>query len=358
MELVERYHEKDLDSIKILGVEVNDPTLSSKYLAGKFKNKKSPIKSVLLDQSVITGLGNIYVDETLFLAKIHPLTYASELNIYQIERIIKAAQKTIKKAIELGGTTIRTYQSSLGVNGLFQNELNVHTLVGHNCKNCDDTIVKIKVGGRGTYLCPTCQRQNKPLILGLTGGIASGKSLVSKMFEEHNIKVLDADKIYKTLLKNNKIMYNKLITYFGNSIIENDEINRKELGRIIFNDEKSRLMLNKITHPFVLKEMQYQISDLTEKKVDIIVLDIPLLFEAKMEYLCDLIILVYTSKHTQINRLASRDNITEELAIKKINSQMSMSEKQLLSDIIIDNSNSTKETKEQFNELLRNLRRD
>ena len=357
MELVGHQQENKLNSIKSLGREINSPNLDVSYLYPSIKKSNRPIKSILLDQHVVTGLGNIYVDETLFLAKINPKTLGKKLSYYQIEKIVTSAKATISKAIALGGTTIRTYQSTLGVDGRFQNELNVHTLVGKLCKRCGDTIVKTKVGGRGTYLCPTCQKENSPLIIGLTGGIASGKSVVSNWFKEKKVKVLDADKIYDKLLKNNKIMYNEIVTEFGLEIEKNNEIDRVLLGNIIFKDSFKRQRLNEIAHPFVMQEMEKRINSYKANH-EVIVLDIPLLFEAKLDYMVNIILLVYVDFDTQLQRLMERDQISKEYAMTKIESQMSLDFKKSNSDVIIDNSEDLLKTKEQFLVIYNKLRSD
>jgi len=141
-----------------LGYEYNDKDLSISYLKDKYKNKKLPIKTVLLDQSIITGIGNIYADEILFLSGINPLIKCSDLDDKDLENIIINTKKVLDKAILEGGTTIRSYTSEEGVTGLFQNSLQVHQRVGKKCYNCGNTIIKIKVGGRGTYYCPKCQK--------------------------------------------------------------------------------------------------------------------------------------------------------------------------------------------------------
>ena len=119
---------------------------------------KRPIKAVLLDQHIISGLGNIYVDETLFLAKVHPTRLADTITKDESKRLIESASYVLDKAVALGGTTIRSYTSSLGVHGRFQNELNVHTKAGEPCPICGTTIIKNKVAGRGSYVCSTCQK--------------------------------------------------------------------------------------------------------------------------------------------------------------------------------------------------------
>lgn len=159
MELTKKGEEFFLKSLSKLGPEINDPNINIRNIYQKIKTSTRPIKAILLDQTIVAGLGNIYVDETLFLAKIHPNKQAKTISFKQLKIIINSAQEMINKAIKLGGTTIRSYQSSLGVDGRFQNELNVHTLAGKQCKSCNTLIKKIKVAGRGTYICPNCQKE-------------------------------------------------------------------------------------------------------------------------------------------------------------------------------------------------------
>lgn len=157
LKLIPKDKINDMPPFTELGLEPWDKNLTVAYLKDKFKNKNLPIKTVLLDQSIVTGIGNIYDDEILFMSKINPLTKAKNLSDIDLENIIKNTVTVLDKAILEGGTTIRNYTSEEGVTGLFQNNLLVHTKVGEECPNCKTTIVKIKVGGRGTYYCPKCQ---------------------------------------------------------------------------------------------------------------------------------------------------------------------------------------------------------
>lgn len=141
-----------------LGLEPWDKNLTSDYLKEKYSKKTLPIKSVLLDQSIITGIGNIYADEILFLSRINPLTKAKDLNDKNRKDIIENTVKVLDQAIEEGGTTIRSYTSEEGVTGMFQNNLFVHQRQNEECRICKSKIIKIKVGGRGTYYCPKCQK--------------------------------------------------------------------------------------------------------------------------------------------------------------------------------------------------------
>ena len=158
MHLIPKDKIKDIGPLIDLGLEPWDKKLDISYLRDKYKNKKLPIKSVLLDQSIIVGIGNIYADEILFLAKINPYTRAMDLDDNDLFNIIKYTRKVLERAISEGGTTIRSYSSVNGVHGLFQQELNVHSREGEQCPSCGNKIVKVKIGGRGTYYCEKCQK--------------------------------------------------------------------------------------------------------------------------------------------------------------------------------------------------------
>jgi formamidopyrimidine-DNA glycosylase len=143
--------------LNTLGPEPFDKTFTFAYFKEKLNKTERLIKAVLLDQTVVTGLGNIYVDETLFKARVHPMKRANTLNDKEIKRIQEAAVETLKEAVELGGTTIRSYVNSQGEMGMFQQELFVYGQENKQCKDCGKEIVKLKVAGRGTHICTSCQ---------------------------------------------------------------------------------------------------------------------------------------------------------------------------------------------------------
>ena len=148
----------NLPAIKKQGIEPLDSKLTVNYLKEKLRNKNLNIKTILLDQTIISGLGNIYANEVLYEAKINPLKKGKELTNQELKDLIIATNKIIKRAIELGGTTIKSYTSSLGVTGRFQQELKVHTKEKEKCLTCNNEINKIKVNGRSTYYCSYCQK--------------------------------------------------------------------------------------------------------------------------------------------------------------------------------------------------------
>ena len=153
MELIEKSNNYDV--FKELGPEPFSDKFNVKYCKEYLGSKKLPIKQVLLDQSFVAGIGNIYADEILFAIRINPKTLACKLDEKDYSNLIKQTRAILKKAIKAGGTTIRSYTSSLGVTGRFQLSLCVHTL--EKCKVCGGDIKKIVVGGRGTYYCEKCQ---------------------------------------------------------------------------------------------------------------------------------------------------------------------------------------------------------
>lgn len=141
-----------------LGPDPFELEYTLKYFQDKLSKTTRMIKAVLLDQTVIAGLGNIYVDEVLFLSKIHPKKRANELLPNEIEAIWKNAKMVLEKAVQQGGTTIRSYVNGEGEMGMFQQQLYAYGQTGQPCKHCATAIEKIKVAGRGTHVCPTCQK--------------------------------------------------------------------------------------------------------------------------------------------------------------------------------------------------------
>lgn len=144
-------------SLKKLGPEPLSDEFTFENIKPRVIKHRKDIKTVLLDQSVMSGLGNIYVDEVLWQAKIHPETPANHLTDEDIKIIIKHANDEIRLAIQSGGSTVRSYLDANGHKGNMQDRLQVYGKEGLPCPRCQTTIEKIKVGGRGTHFCPHCQ---------------------------------------------------------------------------------------------------------------------------------------------------------------------------------------------------------
>lgn len=144
-------------SIMKLGPEPLSPDFTFEKLKPRIMRHRKDIKTVLLDQSVLSGLGNIYVDEVLWQVKIHPQTPANHLSDEDIKAIIVASNQEMESAIANGGSTVRSYIDATGHKGNMQNSLKVYGKEGTPCPRCKTEIEKIKVGGRGTHFCPKCQ---------------------------------------------------------------------------------------------------------------------------------------------------------------------------------------------------------
>ena len=198
--------------------------------------------------------------------------------------------------------------------------------------------------------------KNNQRRIGLTGGIASGKTTITNYIRKHkNIPILGADNLSRELIKPKTYGYKKILDYFGNKIIENKNnseraINRKLLRHIIFKNSESKVWIEKLLHPLIKEKMIKECSQY--KNTQTLVLVIPLLFEAKFEDICTEIWLVNCPRETQKKRLMIRDKISEKEAWESINHQLSFEEKRKFSDIILDNSDDPNKWIKTIRELL------
>jgi dephospho-CoA kinase len=191
------------------------------------------------------------------------------------------------------------------------------------------------------------------LIIGLTGGIASGKSTVSKMLLDMKIPVIDADVEARNAVRKGEKAYYQIIDTFGKTVLtEEEDIDRVKLGSIVFHEEQKRMQLNEIVHPAVRERMNDKKEKFKLEGYQVIVLDIPLLFESKLTFMVDKTILVYVDEKIQLERLMVRNNLSEREAIARIQSQMPLKEKVKLADEVIDNNGNIDHTREQLVEIL------
>jgi len=196
------------------------------------------------------------------------------------------------------------------------------------------------------------------IVAGLTGGIATGKSTVSKMFRDEGAVIIDADKIAHNVVKKGEPAWQQIRDYFGNEILlPDEEINRAYLGDIVFNDVAQKKVLNEIVHHFVLEKMAEELNHVEETRRDsTVILDVPLLIESGMHKgITSDVILVYIPERLQLERLIARDNISIADATARIKSQMPIDEKKNYAGIVIDNSKSIDETRKRTIEVFRTL---
>ena len=196
------------------------------------------------------------------------------------------------------------------------------------------------------------------LVLGLTGNIGCGKSSVSTIFMENNIKVVDADIVARQIF-DDKNLLNEVFSTFGKSIRNQDgSLNRRALGNIVFNDDEKLILLNNLTHPKIKQKILSKVEEYKNQGEKIVVIDAALLIEDDYIPYIQKLILITCRKEIQINRIIARDNCTKEEAISRINSQMSQEEKVKFADYIIDNSNSFEELQKKVLELISVLQGD
>lgn len=190
------------------------------------------------------------------------------------------------------------------------------------------------------------------LVIGLTGNIGCGKSSLSNILKNNSLDIIDADIISRDIM-NDKDLLNKIFETFGNDIKSEDgTLNRKELGKIVFNDDEKLIMLNNITHPAIKNEIKKRIKEIEDNNRNIVVVDAALLIEGNFLDLVDKLVVISCDLDIQLNRIIKRDNITKEEAISRIKSQMDQNEKIKYGDYIIDNSKDLDELNYKANKLI------
>ena len=331
----EDHYQKEKEIAK-LGPEpfnVNDVS----FLLKKNKNKRLPIKSTLLDQSLMTGLGNIYVDEVLYASNIHPLTPSYAITKKEWLFIVENAKKILNIAIEMGGSTIKSYHPGKDIDGNFQTRIKIYGKGGEECPICKSTFRFLKVGGRGTTFCPKCQEMHgTPMNVALTGKIASGKSTLLELFKKTGYETLSSDLVVKELYEKEEVAreIEKLLKISFNKKTVDKDILRKHL----VNNPKDKKKLEKYVHGLVKKEIE---SFLSKSKSKIRVVEVPLLFESKLDVLFDTIIVCDINEKRQLKLLEEREGIKSK-DLKNINSTNKIDENKNKASYLISN-NSTKE---------------
>ncbi len=198
------------------------------------------------------------------------------------------------------------------------------------------------------------------LLVGLTGGIASGKSLVTKVFRDQGAQIIDADRIVHGLLAPGQVACREIIEHFGSSIrLPDGSIDRRKLGDIVFNHPEERAWLNQCIHPRVFEVYQAQVMHLRNRQPEaIVVLDAALLIETGYHKRMDRLVVVYAKQKDQVKRLMDRDRFSLEQAMARISSQMPLDEKRKYADHVIENTGTREETERQAREVYEKLRRE
>jgi len=196
------------------------------------------------------------------------------------------------------------------------------------------------------------------LIVGLTGGVASGKTVVSQVLREEGAYIIDADQIARELVQPHQPAWNELVKVFGEEILQEDgTIHRKKLADKVFADLKQRELLNQILHPRIREEMDRRTKEIGQKDSEaIVVIDAPLLVERGEHHAMDKLVVVTSTQTQQIKRLKDRDGISPEEALRMLSSQMPLEKKIELADFVIQNEGSLEETKKKAKEIFKELK--
>lgn len=261
-------------------------------------SSKKTIKETLLEQNRVSGLGNIYVDETLFKSGINPRRIANSITEKEAATLLENARSTLEEAIEQGGSTIHSFHVEEGKSGSMQSHLLCYGKSPSPCPKCGFPFMKIAIGGRGTTYCPICQKdKDRPFVIGVTGPIHSGKSTVSQhLIETKHYPFFDCDAEVAKLY-DNKDFASRFVEAFPEAKLEkNGKICKLEVWKII-DKEKDK------AQSFVFSEIYKICEEWNKSQKGTILIEAPLLYQAGMDDLCDATILVVADELIRRKRL-------------------------------------------------------
>ena len=191
--------------------------------------------------------------------------------------------------------------------------------------------------------------------LGLTGGIATGKTTVSQMLAQQGIPIIDGDQVAHQVLANNQSVQAQIQATFGKQLVQDGQVDRAALGKLVFGNQAALAQLNAITAPVIRETIMTEMAQAKAHQVPLVVLDLPLLYEQHYETVCDGVLVVYLPVEKQLARLMARNQLSREDALKRINSQASLAEKRDRADFVIDNQGSLDQLKAQLKTVLKGV---
>jgi formamidopyrimidine-DNA glycosylase len=290
-----------LPSLKNLGLEPLT-RLDPLPILAKFNASRRPIKSILLDQTILLGLGNIYADEVLYAAKIHPLKKGTQLSLEETKAILVHSEKILNAAIALGGSRIRSYRSGSPIDGEFTLKIQAYGREGQPCHRCQHRLDKITVGGRGTHYCPRCQHHpDLPFVIGVTGTIATGKSTLVSVGASLGFHIIDADQIVHRVYQSKPAI--SIIKSLFPGVVMDKKIDRRQLLKAMIDQPKGYQKLIQWLFPLVKSIILHELMKTKSKAV---ILEVPLLFQGHLDAYCDVIIGVEMNPAIQKRRLQQR----------------------------------------------------
>lgn len=339
-----------MSDLSALGPEPFVANADSVFL--QMTQSSRPIKSLLLDQTILSGLGNIYADEVLFAANIHPLTPGTMIQKYQVETILDHSKRILNDAIIAGGSTIRSYHPGNGISGDFQLNIKAYGQGGKPCLVCGHKMKKIQVSGRGTTYCPYCQSPvHKAIAIAITGPIASGKSVLTNIYAGQGYPTLSADKVVYDLYTNPQLVLD-LQSHLGIKITRYRKLDKARLRTLMQQDSQLKKAVEAFIHPLVEKVM---IEFMASAKSEFVFVEVPLLYQAHMESLFDYVIGIMTSRQKQDEFLSLRG---QSLSLAKTLNPTSGFQKYIDNvDYLIDNTGDYDLLVEKANEILQQLKK-
>ncbi|WP_413481153.1 dephospho-CoA kinase [Latilactobacillus sakei] len=192
--------------------------------------------------------------------------------------------------------------------------------------------------------------------LGLTGGIATGKTTVSQMLAQQGIPIIDGDQVAHQVLANNQSVQAQIQATFGKQLVQDGQVDRAALGKLVFGNQAALAQLNAITAPVIRETIMTEMAQAKAHQVPLVVLDLPLLYEQHYETVCDGVLVIYLPVEKQLARLRARNQLSREDALKRINSQASLAEKRDRADFVIDNQGSLNQLEAQLKTVLEGVR--
>ena len=313
------------------------------YLKKAYSKSNKPLKEALLNQNIMCGLGNIYADEVAFASNLNPFMKAKDITEEDSKNIILNSKIILKKAIENGGSTIKSYHPAEGISGLFQTFLKVYGREDKECVVCHTKLKKRFVGGRGTTFCPKCQKVN--YTIGLTGEIASGKSTVLNIFKELGAYTFSADECVKELY-NDSLFIKTLASKFP-EVIVNNSISKE----IIYNLFKTNKAFKSRYERFIWSAVKDKLNEYLITHTDkIVVAEIPLLFNSGFNKLFSFNVGVEASHENRLKYLYNRNNNLYENQNDISKSNKFLENKDKL-DYLICNDGSIEELKDKVNKI-------
>lgn len=317
------------------------------YLKERYQTKNIALKQLLLDQSIISGIGNIYADEICFDIKLNPRMPGKFLNDNDLLNIISSARKILTAAIKFGGSTIKTYHIAVDKEGNYQSHLNVYDRENKPCKRCGYPLRKIFLNGRGTTFCPRCEiDKSLPFVLALTGPIASGKSSINAYFVKKGYISLDLDNIVHEVYKdkNVQIEIKKIIPSLK---IIDGIIDRAYLKQYLIDHKEAKNALENYLYDGLYNLVLKKLRKIGPNKK--VVMDVPLLFKSHLDDFANKILLIKINPDIQKERLEKRSGNSD--SYLKLNKSYFEQENIKKADYIISNNSNLEDLYNQLDTL-------